>query len=154
MTEPFTQGDDDRKELTAGNEASGRLDAWLTGVLDGDLSRVRVKALITGGEVTVNGKTVREAKHRIKPGDRVTLTIRNLRTRSRGRKIFLSTFSLMTTTSLSWSNRPGWSFIPERAIPQELWSTACFIIADRRCRASAAFVVRESCTGWTRTPAA
>lgn len=75
MTEPFTQGDDDRKELTAGNEASGRLDAWLTGVLDGDLSRVRVKALITGGEVTVNGKIVREAKHRIKPGDRVTLTI-------------------------------------------------------------------------------
>ena len=75
MSEPFTQAGGDRKELTAGDDASGRLDAWLAGTLAGEISRMRVKDLITAGDVTVNGETVREAKRRIRPGDRVMLTI-------------------------------------------------------------------------------
>ncbi len=75
MSEPFTQGGDDRKELTAGDDAAGRLDAWLAKALAGDFSRMRIKDLITGGSVSVNGATVLQAKHRIRPGDRVALAI-------------------------------------------------------------------------------
>jgi 23S rRNA pseudouridine1911/1915/1917 synthase len=75
MSEPFTQADDDRKELTADEDASGRLDAWLAGVLTGQISRSRIKDLIVSGAVNLNGVTVREAKRRVTPGDRVELVI-------------------------------------------------------------------------------
>lgn len=75
MSEPFTQADDDRKELTADEDASGRLDAWLAGALDGQISRSRIKELIVGGAVALNGITVLEAKRRIAPGDQVELVV-------------------------------------------------------------------------------
>ncbi len=75
MREPFTQAGGDRKELTAGEDASGRLDAWLAGALDGQISRSRIKALITGGAVCLNGVAVLEARRKITPGDRITVVI-------------------------------------------------------------------------------
>lgn len=55
MTDPFKQAGEPRKELIAGEDAEGRLDAWLAASLVGDLSRNRVKALIEQGAVFVNG---------------------------------------------------------------------------------------------------
>ena len=75
MSAPFTQAGGYRKDLTAGEDAVGRLDAWLAGALAREISRVRIKGLIVGGNVAVNGEAVREAKFRIRPGDRVALTI-------------------------------------------------------------------------------
>lgn len=75
MSEPFTEAQGDRKELTAGSSASGRLDSWLAGALEGQISRSRVKELIVGGAVAVNGVTVMEAKRKIQPGDRVEFVI-------------------------------------------------------------------------------
>ncbi len=75
MDEPFTEATADRKELTAESDAAGRLDAWLAGALNGEISRSRIKHLILEGDVSVNGQTVREPRHRIGPGDRVHLTL-------------------------------------------------------------------------------
>jgi 23S rRNA pseudouridine1911/1915/1917 synthase len=63
------------KVLVADQAASGRLDAWLAQVLDGELSRNRVKALIEGGDVTLNGKPVTEPKRKVQPGDRIEITL-------------------------------------------------------------------------------
>ena len=46
MNDPFNQGETPRKVLTAGEDAEGRLDSWLTGVLEGEFSRNRIKSLI------------------------------------------------------------------------------------------------------------
>ncbi len=46
MSEPFNEAGEPRKVLTAEDGASGRLDAWLTGRLEGEFSRNRIKALI------------------------------------------------------------------------------------------------------------
>jgi 23S rRNA pseudouridine1911/1915/1917 synthase len=82
---PFTEADSDREAqdadpglpgaqtLVAGDDAEGRLDAWLAAELEPDLSRSRIKALIEAGAVTVNGVTAKQAKHKINPGDRVEL---------------------------------------------------------------------------------
>lgn len=75
MSEPFTQASGDRKELTADEAASGRLDAWLAGALDGQISRSRIKDLIVGGKVALNGIVVQEAKRKIAPGDQVSLVV-------------------------------------------------------------------------------
>ena len=65
----------DRQTLIAGEDADGRLDAWLAGELEPDLSRSRIKALIEAGAVSVNGVAAKQAKHRIRPGDRVELAM-------------------------------------------------------------------------------
>lgn len=52
--------------------AGGRLDAVLAG-LHGDLSRSRLKELILAGAVAINGATICEPRHKVKPGDRLTL---------------------------------------------------------------------------------
>jgi 23S rRNA pseudouridine1911/1915/1917 synthase len=82
---PFTEADSDREAqdadpgrpgaqtLVAGDDAEGRLDAWLAAELEPNLSRSRIKALIEAGAVTVNGVTAKQAKHKIHPGDRVEL---------------------------------------------------------------------------------
>lgn len=69
MSDPFSEAEAPRKVLTAGDEAEGRLDAWLTGELDGEFSRSRVKALIEQGAVTLNGKVVTEPKKKVSSGD-------------------------------------------------------------------------------------
>jgi 23S rRNA pseudouridine1911/1915/1917 synthase len=50
-----------------------RLDVWLASRLP-ELSRTRIKALIDGGHVQVEG-TARKASHRLKPGERVQATV-------------------------------------------------------------------------------
>ena len=75
MTEPFTQAPGERKVLTADESAAGRLDSWLAAALDGTFSRNRIQALIKEGSVTVNGTAVREARHKVAPGDTIELTV-------------------------------------------------------------------------------
>jgi 23S rRNA pseudouridine1911/1915/1917 synthase len=54
-------------------EAGRRLDLWLASRLP-DLSRTRIKALIDGGHVQVEG-AARKASHRLKPGERVQAVV-------------------------------------------------------------------------------
>ncbi|MVA23525.1 RluA family pseudouridine synthase [Agrobacterium vitis] len=75
MTDPFKQAGEPRKELIAGEDAEGRLDAWLAASLGGDLSRNRVKALIEQGAVFINGTAVTEPKRKMKPGDQVMIAM-------------------------------------------------------------------------------
>ncbi|MGV2123065.1 RluA family pseudouridine synthase [Agrobacterium vitis] len=75
MTDPFKQAGEPRKELIAGEDAEGRLDAWLAASLGGDLSRNRVKALIEQGAVFINGTAVTEPKRKIKPGDQLVIAM-------------------------------------------------------------------------------
>ncbi|GKX33621.1 MAG: pseudouridine synthase [Rhizobiaceae bacterium MnEN-MB40S] len=75
MKEPFTQAGPRMKVLTADENAAGRIDAWIAGAVDGDLSRSRIKALILEGAVSIGGAAVTEAKHRIKPGDIVEINL-------------------------------------------------------------------------------
>jgi 23S rRNA pseudouridine1911/1915/1917 synthase len=69
MNDPFKQAERLRKVLTAAEDAEGRLDAWLTSVLDSEFSRNRIKALIEQGAVTVNAKVVTEPKKKVAVGD-------------------------------------------------------------------------------------
>jgi len=69
MKDPFKQAPAIRKVLTANEDASGRMDAFLTDALDGEFSRNRIKALIEQGVVFVNGKAVTEPKRKVQPGD-------------------------------------------------------------------------------------
>ncbi len=75
MSEPFNEAGLPRKVLNAGEDDGGRLDAWLTARLEGELSRSRIKALIEEGAVAVNGKVVTEAKKKIAPGDAIELVL-------------------------------------------------------------------------------
>jgi 23S rRNA pseudouridine1911/1915/1917 synthase len=75
MNDPFKQADAPRKVLTAGEDAEGRLDAWLTQVLGGEFSRNRIKALIEQGAVTLNGKPVTEPKKKVQPGDNLEIDL-------------------------------------------------------------------------------
>ena len=75
MNDPFKQGEPPRKVLKAADEAEGRLDAWLTGVLEGEFSRSRIKALIEQGAVYLNGKACIEPKKKIAPGDTVEIAL-------------------------------------------------------------------------------
>ena len=75
MNDPFKEAERARKVLTASNEAEGRLDAWLTSVLDGEFSRNRIKALIEQGAVSLNGKPVTEPKKKINAGDTVEIDL-------------------------------------------------------------------------------
>ncbi|MFA7415157.1 MAG: RluA family pseudouridine synthase [Rhizobium sp.] len=75
MNDPFKQPGSARKDLIAGEDAEGRLDAWLVGQLSGDVSRNRVKALIEQGAVCVNGAPVTEPKRKIRPGDRLEIAM-------------------------------------------------------------------------------
>jgi 23S rRNA pseudouridine1911/1915/1917 synthase len=80
---PFSEATPDREAqpayetLVVGEDAAGRLDAWLAEALSPDLSRSRVKALIEAGAVTINGEPARQAKHRIRPGDEIAWLCRS-----------------------------------------------------------------------------
>jgi 23S rRNA pseudouridine1911/1915/1917 synthase len=75
MTAPFKQAEDNRKVLIADESASGRLDSWLASALEGEFSRSRVKTLIEGGSVSLNGKPVTEPKKKVSPGDEVIISV-------------------------------------------------------------------------------
>lgn len=63
------------KTLTVPEGAEGRLDAWITSMLDGEFSRSRIKALIEQGAVTLNERPIDEPKRKVAAGDRVTLDL-------------------------------------------------------------------------------
>ena len=63
---------DERLELAAGDDAAGRLDAWLAARLD--VSRSRAVKWIDEGRVTLNGAPARK-KDPVAPGDRLAVTI-------------------------------------------------------------------------------
>lgn len=73
MADHFSEAEAGRKVLTAGGDAGGRVDAWLAAELAGELSRSRIKALIEGGHVAINGLVAAEPKQKIRPGDRVSV---------------------------------------------------------------------------------
>lgn len=73
MTDPFTEAEANRKVLTADESAEGRLDQWLTAILEGEFSRNRIKQLIEQGAVSINGTVITEPKRKIRFGDRVEI---------------------------------------------------------------------------------
>jgi 23S rRNA pseudouridine1911/1915/1917 synthase len=66
-------GDRRWAQVVGADEAGARLDQWLAGRLP-ELSRMRVKALITAGRARVDGRAVKAA-HRVQAGERVEVTI-------------------------------------------------------------------------------
>ncbi|KQV35151.1 MULTISPECIES: RluA family pseudouridine synthase [unclassified Rhizobium] len=75
MNDPFKQATANRKVLTAGEDAGGRIDAYLTEAMAGEFSRSRIKALIEQGEVVVNGTAVIEPNKKVRPGDVIELNL-------------------------------------------------------------------------------
>jgi 23S rRNA pseudouridine1911/1915/1917 synthase len=75
MNDPLKQTEAPRKVLVADDDAEGRLDTWLTSVLDGEFSRSRIKALIEQGAVLHRGAVCTEAKKKVSPGDRVEIVL-------------------------------------------------------------------------------
>jgi 23S rRNA pseudouridine1911/1915/1917 synthase len=75
MSQSLSEDDRQGKVLIADADAAGRLDAWLAQALGGDLSRSRIKVLIEGGDITVNGMPAKDAKQKIRPGDQVEITM-------------------------------------------------------------------------------
>ena len=54
------------------DSTGGRLDKWLAGALP-DTSRTRLRALIMGGAVTINGAPLLDPTHQVKPGATFTI---------------------------------------------------------------------------------
>ena len=75
MSQFLSEDDGAGKVLIAGQDAGGRLDAWLAQALAGGLSRSRVKALIEEGDVRINGAPAKAPHQKIQPGDRIEITI-------------------------------------------------------------------------------
>lgn len=75
MNDPFTEADQTRKVLIAGEDADGRLDQWLTATLSGELSRNRIKTLIEQGAVSIDGKPTDEPKKKIRPGQVIEIML-------------------------------------------------------------------------------
>jgi 23S rRNA pseudouridine1911/1915/1917 synthase len=75
MADPFNEAAADKKVLLADETASGRLDAWLARMLEGDFSRSRIKALIKEGAVSINDKPAPDPQRTVKAGDLVAITI-------------------------------------------------------------------------------
>jgi len=62
-------------EPTVGaDEAGGRLDRFLASKFS-ELSRTRLKRLIVEGQVRVSGRTISDPEYRVKPGERIELTV-------------------------------------------------------------------------------
>ncbi|NNE25095.1 MAG: RluA family pseudouridine synthase [Rhizobiales bacterium] len=60
--------------LTVTAADAGRLDKVLAGLCAG-ISRARFQSLIASGNVSVNGRTIVEARHPVKPGDEITARV-------------------------------------------------------------------------------
>ncbi|MFA7429505.1 MAG: RluA family pseudouridine synthase [Rhodospirillaceae bacterium] len=59
---------------TTEEDGGARLDKWLADAVP-DLSRSRLKALIEAGHVTIDGVTIEDASHRVKPGQIATVDV-------------------------------------------------------------------------------
>jgi 23S rRNA pseudouridine1911/1915/1917 synthase len=72
---PRAQAEDAIAEATVGaDEAGGRLDRFLASKFT-DLSRTRLKGLILDGKVRVGGRTISDPEYRVKPAERIALTL-------------------------------------------------------------------------------
>ena len=60
--------------ITVTSTGTDRLDRMLASLVP-DMSRARLQALIADGRVSVNARTILEAKHRVKRADTITLTV-------------------------------------------------------------------------------
>lgn len=73
--EDFPDGEEEVSAFSVPPEAAGsRLDKWLAGECPA-LSRSRIKGLIEGGGLILNGAVVRDASARLKEGQTILLTI-------------------------------------------------------------------------------
>ncbi len=73
----MTEESDIRRQwrIRADETAAGtRLDAFLAGLIE-EISRNRIKDLILAGEVEIDGRTILEPKHKVKPGSEISLTL-------------------------------------------------------------------------------
>jgi 23S rRNA pseudouridine1911/1915/1917 synthase len=71
---PLGPDETEHWQFLADEENAGvRLDVFLANALT-EMSRTRIKQLILAGEVAVGGRTISEPKHRVKPGDDISLT--------------------------------------------------------------------------------
>ncbi|HEX2147203.1 MAG TPA: RluA family pseudouridine synthase, partial [Pseudorhizobium sp.] len=75
MNDPFKQAGRPRKVLVAGEDAQGRLDAWLAAALEGEFSRSRIKGLIEQGAVLHKGTVCTEPKRKVAPGDQIDIIL-------------------------------------------------------------------------------
>jgi 23S rRNA pseudouridine1911/1915/1917 synthase len=66
--------DEASENLTLIAETKGRLDKTLATQCE-TISRARFQSLIASGNVTVNGRTIVEAKHPVKPGDEICTSV-------------------------------------------------------------------------------
>ncbi|AJY47640.1 RluA family pseudouridine synthase [Martelella endophytica] len=73
--DPFNQTNGERKDFLVPEGTKERLDAFVSRQMGDDFSRTRVKALITEGVVTVDGRTVTEASRKVKGGETISLVI-------------------------------------------------------------------------------
>jgi 23S rRNA pseudouridine1911/1915/1917 synthase len=73
MADPFKEAASDRKVLVAGEDATGRLDAWMSAAVGESLSRSRLKGLIEAGAIRVNGAVITEPKRKVHPGDSIEI---------------------------------------------------------------------------------
>jgi 23S rRNA pseudouridine1911/1915/1917 synthase len=65
----------DRREAHAGDDHAGwRLDRFLAAALP-DFSRSRLQQLLESGAVSLGAATIKDANHRVKPGDGFTVTV-------------------------------------------------------------------------------
>src|SRR3984885_6181096 len=65
----------DRREAHAGDDHAGwRLDRFLAATLP-DFSRSRLQQLLEVGAVSLGARTIKDANHRVKPGDSFTVTV-------------------------------------------------------------------------------
>jgi 23S rRNA pseudouridine1911/1915/1917 synthase len=62
------------RTLIAGDDAAGRLDAWLAQAWP-DLSRARIQGLIGAGKLTADGACVQSASGKVRPGATYALTL-------------------------------------------------------------------------------
>lgn len=65
----------DRRTAQAGNDHAGwRLDRFLAAALP-DFSRSRLQQLLEAGAVSLGARTIKDANHRVKPGDEFTIAV-------------------------------------------------------------------------------
>ncbi|HEY2007934.1 MAG TPA: RluA family pseudouridine synthase [Rhizomicrobium sp.] len=69
------KGSLDRRGVLAGDDHAGwRLDRFLTAALP-DFSRSRLQQLLEDGAVSLGARTIKDANHRVKPGDEFVVTV-------------------------------------------------------------------------------
>lgn len=71
----FNEADANKKAFIVEEDASGRLDVWLSKAMAGELSRNRLKSLIEAGAVKINDVPVLEPKKKVFSGQNVEIII-------------------------------------------------------------------------------